>query len=199
MSKVEIIKRPVEHVSGDLKKSAWSAIIESLALIVLGVLFIVLQDTMVQILAYIVGAFFIVKGGFQIINYFLEKGQNDFFNNGLLAGVVSVLIGIAALVIGDDIANVFRVIIGVIIIYESLVRINTASKLSAAGINVWKYILIVSLIMLVLGIFVTFNKGAVVVLVGWMMILTGLVGIVGDVMFIQHVNQVVDKITGATK
>ena len=199
MSKVEIIKRPLEQVSGDLKKTAWSAIIESLALIVLGILFIVLQETMIQVLAYIVGAFFIVKGGFQIINYFMEKGQNDFLNNGLLAGVVSVLIGIAALVIGDDIASVFRVIIGIIIIYESLVRINTATKLASAKISVWKYILIVALIMLVLGIFVTFFEGAVVVLVGWMMVLTGLTGIIGDVMFIQNVNQVVDTLTGKTQ
>ncbi len=196
MSKVEIIKRPLEQVSGDLKKTAWSAVIESLALIVIGILFIVLQETMVQVLAYIVGAFFIVKGGFQIVNYFMEKGQNDFLNNGLLAGVVSVLIGVAALVIGDDIANVFRVVIGIIIVYESLVRINTATKLASAKINVWKYILIIALIMLVLGVFVIFNEGAVALLVGWMMVLTGLVGIVGDVMFIQHVNQIVDTLTG---
>ncbi len=196
MTKAEIIKRPLEQVSGDLKKSAWSAVIESLALIILGILFIVLQDTMVQVLAYIVGAFFIVKGGFQIINYFMEKGQNDFLNNGLLSGVVSVLIGIAALVIGKDIANVFRVIIGIIIIYESLVRINTATKLATAKIPVWKYILIIALVMLVLGVFVTFYEGAVVVLIGWLMIATGLVGIIGDVMFIQHVNQVVDVLTG---
>ncbi|MBO4812633.1 DUF308 domain-containing protein [Candidatus Saccharibacteria bacterium] len=196
MPKVEIIKRPIEQVGSNIKKSAWSAVIESLVLIILGILFIVLQDAMVKALAYLVGALFIVKGGFQIINYYMEKGQKDFLNNGLLSGVVSVLIGIAALLVGEDIANVFRVIIGIIIIYESLVRINTATKLASAGINVWKYILIIALIMLVLGIFVTFNSGAVVVLVGWMMILTGIIGIVGDVMFIQHVNQVVNKLTG---
>ncbi|MBR3138476.1 DUF308 domain-containing protein [Candidatus Saccharibacteria bacterium] len=196
MPKAEIIKRPIEQIGSDVKRSAWSAIVESLALIVIGILFIVLQETMVQILAYIVGAFFIVKGGFQIINYFMEKGQNDFLNNGLLSGVVSVLIGIAALLIGDDIADIFRVIIGIIIIYESLVRINTATKLASAKISVWKYILILALVMLVLGVFVTFNSGAVVVLVGWMMIITGLVGIIGDVMFIQQVNQVVDTLTG---
>lgn len=196
MPKAEIIKRPIEQVGGDLKKSAWSAVIESLVLIILGILFIVLQETMVHVLAYVVGAFFIVKGGFQIINYFMEKGQNDFLNNGLLSGVVSVLIGIAALVIGDDIANVFRVVIGILIIYEALVRINTATKLAAAKIDVWKYILIIALVILVLGVFVTFNQGAIVTLVGWMMIITGLIGIIGDVMFIQHVNQVIGVLTG---
>ncbi|MBQ3433057.1 DUF308 domain-containing protein [Candidatus Saccharibacteria bacterium] len=195
MTKAEIIKRPVEQVSSDIKRSAWSAVIESLALIILGILFIVLQDTMVRVLAYIIGIFFIVKGGFQIITYFMEKGQRDFFNNGLLSGVVSVLIGIAALAVGEDIATVFRVILGVIIVYEALIRINTALKLAGAGIDTWKYILIIALLILAIGIFITFNSGAVITLIGWMMILTGIIGIVGDVMFIQHVNNLVEKLT----
>lgn len=199
MPKAEIIKRPIEKISSDIKLSAWSAVFESVALIILGILFLVLQDTMVKILAYIVGVFFIVKGGFQIISYFVEKGQNDFFNNNLLSGVVSVLIGVMALVIGEDIANVFRVIIGILIIYESLVRINTATKLASVRIPAWKYILIIALLMMIIGIFITFNSGAIVTLVGWMMILTGIIGIFGDVMFIQYVNTLVEKITGDEK
>ena len=196
MNKAEIIKHPVEQVGSNIKKLAWSAVMESLALIILGVLFIVLQDTIVKILAYLIGVFFLVKGGFQIISYYMEKGQNDLFNNGLLSGVISVLIGVALLLVGEDLANVFRVVIGVIIIYESLVRINTASKLSVAKINAWKYILVVALIMLVIGIFVTFTSGAVITLVGWMMIISGIIGIVGDTVFIQYVNKVVDAFAG---
>ena len=195
MPKAEIIKRPIEKVGNDIKRSAWSAVIESLALIVLGILFIVLQETMVRVLAYIIGVFFIVKGGFQIVTYFMEKGQNDFFNNNLLSGVVAILIGVAALVVGEDIATVFRVILGIIIIYESLTRINTALKLASANIDTWKYILIVALLILVIGIFITFNSGAVITLIGWMMILTGVIGIIGDVMFIQHVNSLVERLT----
>ena len=193
MSKVEIIKRPIEQIGGDIKKAAWSSAIESLAILILGILFVAWPEMMVKITSYVVGAFFIVKGAFQVINYFVEKGQNDFFNNGLLAGVVSVLIGITALVMGEDIANVFRIVVGIFIIYESLVRINTAVKLNAAGVGVWKYILLLSLVILVLGIFVTFNNVATVI--GWMMVLAGIMGIIGDAMFIQQVNAVVDKLT----
>lgn len=195
MAKTEVIKRPVEQVGKDVKKSAWSAVIESLALIILGILFIVLQGTIIKVLAYIVGVLFIVKGAFQIINYFVENGQEDFFNNGLLAGVVSILIGIAALAIGEDIASIFRVIIGIIIIYEALVRVNTSIKLSHAGIPSWKYILLLAILILMLGIFITFNVGAVVVLVGWIMIGAGIIGIIGDIIFIQYVNTIVEKLT----
>ena len=193
MPKVEIIKRPIEQIGKDIKKSAWSAIIESLAILILGILFISWPDMMIQIIAYVVGIFFIVKGTFQVINYFVEKGQNDFFNNGLLMGVVSVLIGIAALVIGEDIANIFRIVVGIFLIYESLVRINTAIKLSSAGIPIWKYVLLLAIVILVLGVFVTFNDIAAVI--GWMMIIAGIIGIIGDSIFISQVNTVVDKIT----
>lgn len=193
MSKVEIIKRPVEQVGGEIKKSAWSAIIESLAILILGILFVAWPDVMIQVVAYVVGIFFIVKGTFQIINYFIEKGQNDFFNNNLLMGVISALIGVAALVIGADIANIFRIVIGIFMIYEALVRMNTALKLHTAGIGIWRYVLILALVILVLGVFVTFNDVATVI--GWMMIIAGIVGIVGDVMFIQQVNTVVERLT----
>ncbi|MBR3264274.1 DUF308 domain-containing protein [Candidatus Saccharibacteria bacterium] len=196
MSKVEIIKRPVEKVSDNLKKSAWSAVAESLITMILGILLIVWPDVIIQALAYVIGIFFVVKGAYQIINYFLVKGQNDFFNNNLLFGIVSTLIGIAALVMGQELAGVFRVIIGIWLTYESLVRMNTAIKLNAAGISVWKYVLILALVMLVLGIFITFNSGAVVELIGWTMVITGLIGIVDDVMFIQYVNKIVEKVTG---
>ena len=193
MSKAEIIKRPVEQIGKDVKKSAWSAVIESLAILILGVLFIAWPDTMVKVVAYIVGAFFIVKGLFQIINYYLEKGQNDFFNNNLLMGVVSVLIGITALVMGEDIANVFRVIVGIFLIYESLVRVNTATKLNNAGIPIWRYVLLLAIVILVLGIFVTFNDVATVI--GWMMVVAGIIGIVSDTLFISQINYVIDRLT----
>ncbi|MBR3179973.1 DUF308 domain-containing protein [Candidatus Saccharibacteria bacterium] len=193
IEKAEIIKRPIEQIGGEIKKSAWTAVIESLAILILGILFIVASDTMMKVVAYIVGAFFIVKGAFQIINYFIEKGQNDFFNNNLLIGVISVLIGITALALGPNIAEAFKIIVGIFMVYESLVRMNTAVKFHAAGISTWKYILLLALVIMALGIIVIFTNVADII--GWMMVIAGIVGIVGDAMFIQQVNTVVDKLT----
>lgn len=193
MTKAEIINRPVEQVGNDIKKSAWLAVIESLTIIIMGVLFIAWPDYMVRIISYIFGIFFIIKGAFQIINYFVEKGQNDFFNNELLVGVISVLLGVAAIAVGAEIANVFRVVLGIWLVYESLVRINTAIKLSAAGILVWRYILLIGLGILLLGVFVVFND--VTVVIGWMMIIAGIIGIFGDVLFMQQIDNLISKIT----
>ncbi len=193
MPKAEVIKRPAEQVGNDIKKSAWFSVTESLAIIILGILFIVWPDFMIKIVSYLVGAFFIIKGAFQIINYFLEKGQNDFYNNELLVGVISVLVGVTVLAMGSNIANLFRIVLGIWLIYESLVRVNTAVKLSAVNISIWKYVLLMALCIMALGVFVIIND--VTVVIGWMMIVAGLIGIVGDVLFIQKLDTLISKIT----
>lgn len=195
MVKAELIKRPIERIGGELKKSAWMMVAESLIMAIVGVLLVAWPEVVIKVLAYVVGAFFVIKGGYQIVNYFVVKGQRDFFNNDLLWGVIGVLIGVTAFVMGEEIAGVFRVVVGIWMIYEALTRMNVAIKLNSAKINMWKYVLILALVMLVLGVFITFNTGAVTILIGWMMVIDGFVAIVGDIMFIQQVNAVTEKIT----
>lgn len=190
---------PIKQLGDSLKKSSWASIIESFITMIIGICLIAWPDTIIKVFAYIIGIFLVVKGGYQIINYFAVKGQNDFLNNGLLVGVISLLIGIIAIVMGEDLANIFRVIIGIWMIYESLVRINIAIKLNAAKIKSWSYILILAIIMLALGIFIIFYNGAVLTIIGWMIIISSLAGIIGDIMFMQHMNQVVDTITSKEK
>ena len=199
VSKAEIIKKPTEKISADLKKSAWSAAIESLLIIIFGILMVVWPDITTLVIANVLGAIFIISGVYQIINYFVVKGQNDFFNNGLLIGVISLLVGIAAILVGENIAQVFRIIIGIWIVYEALVRMNTALKMHSVGVKAWSYVLLIAICMLAVGIFVTFNAGAVIQLIGWMMILTGIFGIVGDILFVQYTNTIASVITGKTK
>ena len=195
-TKAEKISRPIEKIGNNVKMAAWSAVIEAFALLILGVLLIAWPDAMITIITYIVGAFFIVRGMYQIITYFIEKGHKDFFNNDLLIGVISVLVGIAALAIGDQIVDVFRIIIGIWIIYEALVRMNTAAKMAAVRVGSWKYVLLVAILMLGLGIFATFNNNADAYLLGWMMVVAGIVGMAGGVIIVQHINAIIDILTG---
>lgn len=195
MARKSAIKHPIEELGGSLKKSAWSAVIESIIIIIFGILLVIWPSIVLSVLSTVLGVILIVLGVCQIINYFVVGGQNDFFDNSLLTGVIFTLIGIAAIVIGEDIANVFRIIVGIWIIYESLVRINSAIKLHAAGISNWPYVLIVAIILLAAGIFITFNTTAVLQLIGGIMIISGIVGIVGDAMFIQKVDAIEEKLT----
>ena len=199
MATKEIIKHPIENIGTNLKKSAWFSVMESLAILIFGILIVVWPGVTIQVIANILGGVFIIGGIYQIINYFVVKGQQDFFNNSLLSGVLALILGIAALVIGKDLAGIFRIVIGIWIVYESLVRVNTAIKLHSVGIKSWQFVLIIALCMLVIGIFITFNANALMQLIGWMMIASSVFGIVGDFIFIQNVNSVADILTGKAK
>ena len=51
MAKVDIIKRPIEKISGNVKMMAWSAVIESLVLLILGILLIAWPDMMITVIS----------------------------------------------------------------------------------------------------------------------------------------------------
>lgn len=191
---------PITQVDSFFKRSVWTVILDSLATIILGVLLVVWPELVVQILSYVVGIFFMVKGLIAVINYFVSQGYRNFYNNDLLSGVIQTLIGIAALAIGPaNIADVFRIIIGIWIIYSGLIRINIAIKLSVAQSRDWLYILLVGICMLVLGGIIVFTRGAVVTIVGWTMVACGIIGIVGDVIFVMHLEDLKSKINQRLK
>ena len=198
-TKAKVIDRPLDKISGNVKKTAWAAAIESLVILAFGILLVAWPDATINIIGNILGVIFIVSGIYKIISFFIARGQYDMFNDDLLIGTVALLIGIAIMIMGEGIANVFRIIIGIWIIYESLTRINAAIKLHAAGISAWCYELILALIMMVAGVFITFNTGAVVQLIGAMMIASGIMSIVGDFIFIHNVNTIVDAVKSIGK
>lgn len=187
--------RPIAHsikkMGSNVKQSAWTSIMESLVTLILGILFVIWPDFMIKIVAYVIGVVLIAKGVFDLATYFSDK--RNVYSNLLLSGIISTLIGIAALIAGPNIANVFRIIIGIFLIYEALTKLNSAIKLYYAKINLWRFVLSLALVILVLGIFVTFNDTAAVI--GWTMVIAGLIGIISDIAFIQQVDKVVEILT----
>ena len=191
-------KGPIAELGSSLRKSAWAAICESLLVVIFGILLLVLPLTTFWVLKNVFGVVLIIIGIYQCVNYFVEKGQNDIFDNSLLAGVISILIGIASIALqGDDIINFIRIVVGILLIYGALVRFNTAIKLHSAGVSAWGYVLIMAIIMLAAGIFIAFGMGAIGALqvAGAVMIISGVAGIVGDAIFINKVDEVENKLT----
>ena len=198
-NKVEIIKRPIEQAGSSVKKTAWSSMLESLIIIVLGILCVVMPNTIINIIALVIGVFFVVRGTLSILDYYMNNRQSEGFNAQLMGGIISVLLGIIAFVMGQDIARVISIIIGIVIIYEALLRMSKAIKLHSANVNTWQSVAAIAVIMFIIGIYVIFGSGGAVPLMGWMMILAGVISIVGDVIFIRYVNEIVNKLTGKTE
>lgn len=173
-----------------IKGAGWLAILESLIIGALGVILLVHPDGIIKLIFYVVGVFLMVKGVYKIINYFAVHGKYDFYNNDLLYGIIALVFGIIAVVLWEQMGELIGVIVGAWMIYGALVRMNTAIKLHTAGVKEWFYVLLLSMIMLALGIYMVVNVGAVIQIVGWVMIAAAVVGILDDMVFIKHLDQI---------
>lgn len=191
--KVEIMTK-----SG-LRRTAWSSTLESILTIVFGVLLVVWQDDIVRIIAYLVGGFLLLKGGFTIASYMFSKEQKKGLNGELVLAIVTFLIGVVIFAVGEQIADVFRVLVGVLIIYEGLIRLDNAMKLRSAGVVNWSAVMAIAIIMLTFGMFLVFFNGAMAFLIGWFLIVVGLIGLCSDVMFMQNTSTLLEKLGGKKK
>lgn len=174
------------------KGASWLAILESVVIGTLGVLLIMFPDTVVKLIFYVVGIFLIIKGVYKIINYFAVHGKYDFYNNDLLYGIVALVFGVLAVVLWEQLGQVIGIAVGAWMIYGALVRMNSAIKMHTAGIREWFYVLLLSMIMLALGIYMVISVGAVLAVVGWVMLAAAVIGVLDDIIFIKNVNAVAE-------
>lgn len=181
-----------EQVRKAVKSAGIMSLIESLLLGILGVIVVLNPDATMAVISYIVGGFLIVFGVYKIINYFAVKGMYDFSNNQLLSGVVAFLIGLIVIMLGSEINDFFRIVIGIWLIYAALVRMNTSIKLHVAGVKMWGYVLLVAALIMLIGIFVLFYSGAIITLVGWTMIGAAVLGLVDDIIFLSKLDELLE-------
>lgn len=183
-------KKAGVNVPRRVKSVGWLAILESIIIGALGVALIWQPEQMMMVIFYVVGIFLMVKGIYKIINYFAVHGKYDFYNNDLLYGIIALVFGVIAVVLWEQLSNAIGIVVGAWMIYGALVRMNTAIKLHAAGVKEWFYVLLLSLVMLALGIYLIISVGAVVVVVGWIMVASAVISIIDDMIFMRHLDAI---------
>lgn len=180
----------MEYFKKLLKKSGWVSIIESLIFAILGIILIWKPEGIMAMISYITGAIFIAVGVIKIINYIQSNKKNDLFNYELLYGIMTVIIGIVIIVHADILSTIFGIIIGMWIVYSSIIRVFTALKLKEENSKVWIYSLALALIMCLCGLYVIFDVGMIVTTIGIIMIIYAIIDIIENVLFINNVKKI---------
>ena len=176
----------MEYFKELLKKSGWMAIVESLIFVILGIILVWQKDIIMSVIAYVLGSVFIILGIIKVINYVQAKGKNDLYNYELVYGLMAVIIGIVIMVYSAQITKVFGIIIGIWIVYSSIIRASSALKLKTLNNNIWIYSLIIAIIMLICGLVVIFNMGAIIEVIGSIMIVYAILDIIENFIFINN-------------
>ncbi len=180
----------MEYLERIFKKTGWISIIESAIFAILGTILVWKPAETVTVISYILGIIFVIIGLCKVINYFMSKGKYDFYNYDLVFGLMAVVIGIITMVYSNTIGTIFRIIIGVWIIYSSLIRVSIAFKLKTMKINAWIYSIILAFVMFACGLYVVMNSGSVVMTIGIMIIIYAVIDIIENIIFMRNVKEI---------
>lgn len=172
------------------KKSGWISIITSLVFALLGLILMYNPEQVLTIICYILGAIFIVVGGFKVVAYFMSKGKYDLYNYDFAFGIVAVLAGIIVIFASDLIIKILAIVIGIWIIYSGLVRLGLALKLRKAKSSFWISVAVISGLIIVCGLYMVIDSSVVVSTIGLVMLIYGILDTIQGVLYMKTLNDI---------
>lgn len=173
-----------------LKKTGWTGIITSLVFTLIGIVLIVNPEVTIKVISYVLGAIFICVGVVKIVDYFVTKGSSDFYNYDLIYGIIAIILGVITILYSNTIGTVFRIIIGVWIIYSALMRFGFSLKLRKVGATTWIATLLLAICMIIFGIFILFNTNAVMVTVGAIVVAYSIADLIESIIFVRDIDKI---------
>ena len=172
-----------------LKKDAMESILAAIIFLIIGVLFVRNPEAIKMTFSYIVGGIFALLGILKIINYFVEKGNEAFFNYDLVFGIIALIIGIILITQYSFINTLFRISIAIWLIYSGLIRGTTAMKLKSFELKNWWVVLVSAILMVLAGIYIMSFAGIIEVTLGVIMICYAVVDIINGILFMVDINK----------
>lgn len=172
-----------------LKKSSWTDIIVSILFILFGIMLIARPETIMSMVSILLGVICIIMGALKGIDYF-ASGKTD---NYLLAiAIVSIIAGIIIMFCADIILSVFRILIALWIIYSGIMNLQTTIVWKDYKSRLWLLTLLLSIVMILGGIYILVNNGAVLQIVGTIIVAYGIIDIMESVIFIKKIDNYLD-------
>ena len=172
-----------------LKKSSWTDIITSLIFVLFGTMLVVSPEMIQAMIAILLGAIFIAMGIFRFINYF-ASGKIDTYS--LASGIIAMIVGIVIFFCSEIILSIFRIIIAIWIIYSGIINLQTTIIWKDFKSRLWLLTLILSILMIVAGIFILINNGAILQTVGVIIIAYAIINIIENIIFMKKIENYSD-------
>ncbi len=180
----------MENVKKLLRKTGWISILESLIFAILGIILVYKPEETVKVISIILGSLFIIVGIAKIISYFMAKGESNFYNYNLIYGIMAIIIGIIVMAYINTIGSIFRIIIGIWIIYTSLIRVSSSIRMRKIESKIWIFSLILAILMFACGVYTIVNSGVIVVTIGTIMIIYSVIDIIENIIFMKNIKEI---------
>ena len=139
-----------------IKKKEIKGILGSLLLIVLSIFLMLKPIEIIGSLIKVFGMILLICGVFDFANYFVNKKEESLFDYGLVKGIIEITIGVLFIFKYDLLINLFPCILGLIIVFINIFKLQTAISLKEFESNYMTGVIISSL-SIILGLVIVIN------------------------------------------
>lgn len=149
-----------------MTKDYFYSLINSILFFILGLIIFISPDTVIKTITYVLGSFLILTGIYNLlIFYHVFKKLNIKENDKLASGIVLIILGIVSIICASLIDIVLRLIVGVWLIYNGVLKIFEAIKFNFSNTYLITKIIIGS-ILIILGLYMILVSNLVLSVIG---------------------------------
>lgn len=174
-----------------LKKNTLISIISSLIFLLLGMILLLNSDTVITVITYTIGGTFIFAGLIKIVLYFVSRKEREMYSYEMIFGILMIALGIFTITCSTTIETLFRIVIGIWIIYSGIIRFTSSIRLKNVSVNIWPILLIIAIIMIISGIYVLMIKGSLIISMGAIMIIYAVMDLIEGLVFYFNIKKLV--------
>ena len=145
--------------------------------LILGIILVLFPEGSGYAICYLIGGLTIIYGIFHLVLYQRTKSPFVTYRYDLVQGVIGLAIGIYVIIVPEILIETLPVVLGVVVMIDSIVKIQNAWDLKRMGYDRWWLVMIGALVTLVFGLLMVFYPFtvylSVIVFVGISLIVNG--------------------------
>ena len=163
--------------------------IVSILFVLFGIMLIARPDSIMSIISILLGAICVAMGILKGIDYF-ASGKSDNYLLGI--AIVTIITGIIIMFCANIILSVFRILIAIWIIYSGIMNLQTTIVWKDYQSKLWLLTLLFAITMIIAGIYILINNGAMLQIVGGIIVTYGILDILESAIFIKNIDNYLD-------
>ena len=145
--------------------------------LILGIILVLFFFFCGYAICYLIGGLAIIYGIFHLVLYQRTKSPFVTYRYDLVQGIIGLAIGIYVIIVPEILIETLPVVLGVVVMIDSIVKIQNAWDLKRMGYDRWWLVMIGALVTLVFGLLMVFCPFtvylSVIVFVGISLIVNG--------------------------
>ena len=174
------------------KKVSIVSIITSIAFGILGLIILFNPDETISFFSLTLCIIIMISGIAKLISYIALRKNSDLSNFDLIYGIIAIIISIIMLANIDAFLTIIRVIIGIWIAYTGVMKLIYALNLKNIGVTSWLAILIMSILTIFAGIYISIDSSILIMVFGALIVAYAIIDIIEQVIFMINVNKFIN-------